>query len=323
MKKLHPYAQIKSAIFDINKELEKNLKKFAPKVVINTCGPFQNANYSVAQSCIKYKCNYIDLSDSRDFVNGINCLNASAKKAGILVITGASTVPALSSAVLDNFKNEFKTIDFMKYGISPGAKSPLGLATVQAILSYLGKPIKSYVGSKKKIYGWLDLYRQKYPVLGKRWMANCDIPDLDLLPKIYNIKSLQFSAGVESTIIHISMFALAWCIRLGLPLNLISSAQYLIKISNLFNFFGSCNGGMHIILKGRDYQNKNKEIKWFIIALNNHGPQIPCVPSIILTKKLLNGMLPLTGTIACVSLISLSEYMAELKGFDITQYQYD
>ena len=87
------------------------------------------------------------------------------------------------------------------YGISPGQKTPRGLATVKAVLSYIGKPIK-YLHENKIRYGWQNIYMQKYPILGNRWMGNCDIPDLDLFPKKFDIKSIKFSAGMENIILH-------------------------------------------------------------------------------------------------------------------------
>jgi hypothetical protein len=47
----------------------------------------------------------------------------------------------------------------MIYGISPGQKTTRGgIATVKAILSYIGKPIKN--SQNGVIYGWQGLYSQ-------------------------------------------------------------------------------------------------------------------------------------------------------------------
>lgn len=321
LKELYPTCTAEISILDMNVDLAKNLQKFSPKLVINTCGPFQNANYLVAKTCINYNCNYIDLSDGRDFVKGIVSLDKEATKANVAIISGASTVPALSSAVLEEFKDEFIEISSLKFGISPGGKTPRGLATTQAILSYVGKAIKPFPGCKDTIYGWQGLYRQEYPELGKRWMANCDIPDLDLLPNHYNIKSIQFSAGMESSILHLGLHLFSWLIRWGLPINLPKYAKILLKIASLLDYFGTINGGMHVIINGVDKNNKPKEIKWFIIARNNDGPQIPCIPSIILAKKLVSGRLQIKGAMPCVGLITLEEYMAELRDLNISQYK--
>jgi len=319
IKEQYPNAGVSSAIFDINKGLASYLDKENPNIVINTCGPFQIADYSIAKTCIEHKIHYIDLSDGRDFVNGITALNKQAKDNDVVVISGASTVPCLSSAVLEKYKDEFSEIESLVYGITPGQKTPRGLATTKSILTYLGKPIKSCAGNEKS-YGWQGLYRQKYPKLGNRLMANCDIPDLDLLPKHYGIKSIRFSAGMESGLLHLGIWALSWIVRIGTPFNLQKYAGFLLKASHLFDWMGTENGGMHMIMRGKDKDGKPKEIKWFIIAMSNDGPQIPCIPAIVLAKKLLRVELEKVGAFPCVGLVSLGEYMEELEEFDMETF---
>lgn len=304
------------AVFDVNTELEQQLKTLKPKVVINTCGPFQLADYNVAKTCIANNINYIDLADGRDFVCGISALNTAANENGILVVSGASTVPGLSSAVIENFKDEFSEIDSLLYGISPGQKASRGLATTQGILTYLGKRLKP-AGNGKIRYGWQDIYRQHYPKLGPRWMANCDIPDLDLFPQKYGIRYLQFSAGMENTLLHLSIWAVSWLIRLGLPVKMEKHASSLLKLSHWFDRFGTADGGMHVILKGKNNSGQPLVRKWFIIAKNGDGPQIPCIPAIILAKKIVGEKLPITGAKPCVGLVTLEEYLDELKSFEI------
>ncbi len=312
--------KIEIAIFDANKELGKQLEILKPGVVINTIGPFQTADYAIPKICIQHKVNYIDLADARDFVTGITGLDALAKENNVLVVSGASTVPGLSSAVLEHYKNNFATIDSLTYGISPGQKAPRGLATTESILTYLGKPLKPWGDNHKTCFGWQDLYRQDYPELGKRWMANCDIPDLDLFTDKYGIKNIRFSAGMETTALHLGMWFMSYLVRLGLPLNLPKHAKLLLSFSHVFDFLGTANGGMHMLIKGTDKEGKAVEIKWFIVAKDNDGPQIPCIPAIILSKKLVQDKLHVTGAMPCMGIITLDEYMHELKGLSIKQY---
>ena len=262
---------------------------------------------------------YIDLADGRDFVTGINALDAEAKQSGVAVVSGASTVPGLSSAVVEHYRDEFSEIESLVFGISPGQKAERGLATTQGILTYVGKPLKAVPGDARPRYGWQDIYRQPYPGLGKRWMANCDIPDLDLLPARYGIRSIRFSAGMELGFMHIGLWALSWLVRLGVPLNLPDHAASLLNVSNWFNRFGTADGGMHVILRGRDRQGRAHERRWFIIANNGDGPQIPCVPAIVLAHRLLAVDLLPVGAYPGVGLVSLGDYMRELEPFNIEQ----
>jgi hypothetical protein len=308
------------AVFDVNKNLDEQLKLLKPSLIINTCGPFQTTDYSIAKSCIAHGIHYIDLADGRDFVTQITSLDSEAKSHDVTIISGASTVPALTSAVIEHYLTQISEIESLTFGIAPGQKAERGLATTQAILGYVGKKLKACAGYEVR-YGWQDIYIQNYPHLGKRWMANCDIPDLDLLPIKYGIKRIKFSAGMENPLVHMGIWALSWLIRIGLPLNLSNYSSALLKASHWFDYLGSADGGMHIILHGKDKAGTTITKKWFIIALDGDGPYIPTIPAIVLAKKIISGQFSTRGAMACVGLISLKEYLQELKDFKVSTFE--
>lgn len=309
------------AIFDVQSEFETKLKEYAPRVVINTCGPFQGADYSVAKTCIAHETHYIDLADGRDFVRDISKLDEVAKNANVAIISGASTVPGLSSAIVEEFKNNFACIEEMIFGIAPGQGAERGLATTKGILSYVGKRLKPFAGNENP-YGWQDLYFQKYPELGFRLMANCDIPDLDLLPQKYGIRKIRFSAGLELGILHIGLWLISHLIKFGLKIELVNFAKPMLRIADVLNPFGSDDGGMHVILRGTDEDGRHKEIKWFIVAKNGDGPQIPTIPAIVLAQKLFNDQFEKRGAMPCVGQITKDEYLSELSEFAIKEYEF-
>lgn len=309
----------KTATFDVNHDLAAQLASFQPCAVVNTCGPFQTADYRVAETCIAHGVHYIDLADGRTFVTGITQLDAAANAKGVSVISGASTVPGLSSAVLEHFKHEFASIDSLRFGISPGQRAERGLATTEGILTYVGKPLAPFAGHPCA-YGWQDVHRQEYTSLGKRWMANCDIPDLDVLPPAYGIKSIQFSAGLELAPLHLGLWALSWLVRFGLPLNLPKHAATLLAASNWFDRFGSADGGMHMFIQGTATDGSPHERRWFIIAKDGYGPHIPTIPAVVLAKKIAGGSAPASGAYPCVAKVSLAEYLAELREYPISTF---
>ncbi|MGC3981633.1 MAG: saccharopine dehydrogenase NADP-binding domain-containing protein [Steroidobacteraceae bacterium] len=313
-------AAITADAFDVNADLAQRLASIGPCAVINTCGPFQAADYRVAMACIDQGVHYIDLADGRDFVTGITALDTSAKHNHVAVISGASTVPGLSSAVLEYYRSEFAIYSSLKFGISPGQKAERGLATTQGILSYVGKLLRPFPSTNKLAYGWQDLYRQRYPGLGKRWMANCEIPDLDLLPEHYGLKSIQFSAGLELGIEHLGLWAMSWLVRMGLPITLPRHAAGLLAMSDAFNMFGSAHGGMHMHMQGIGHDGKAHRRSWFIIARDGYGPYIPTIPAIVLAKKAARGEALPHGARACVACLSLKEYLDELKPYPVRTY---
>ena len=305
---------------EVPRDLESVLKSHRPDVIVNTVGPFQQQGYEVPRIAIANRVHYVDLADGRDYVCGISELASKAKSAGVAVVSGASTVPALSDAVLAELSGEFSSIKTMRFGISPGQGAERGLATTEGVLSYVGKPISPFRGPRRRMYGWQNLYRQRYPVLGHRWMANCEVPDLDLLPERHGIGSIQFSAGMELGALHLGLWAAGWGVRAGLPIPLRRLARPLLNASNWFNRLGSPDGGMHIILSGTSANNAEERIerRWFIIALDGDGPHIPTVPAIVIAARIAAGSPPPSGAYPCLGLITLTEYLAELEGRNIT-----
>lgn len=312
----YPGKPIRSVAFDMRRELQEQLSQLVPSVVINTCGPFQDLDYAAAEICIAAAVPYIDLADGRTYVREITALDAAARARGTLVVSGASTVPALTSAVLDRLASEFSSIDTLDFGIAPSQKAERGLATTKAILGYVGKRLPPVPGYDRR-YGWQDLHRIDYPGLGWRWMANCEVPDLDLLPPRYGIGAIRFSAGMELPIVHFAIWAMSWLVRARLPLNLPRWAAQLLALSDAFNMFGTDAGGMHIVLRGRSESGETLTRRWFIIARNGHGPYIPAAPAAILARKILRGEITASGAMPCLGLFTLEEYLSELAHLDI------
>jgi len=151
------------------------LRKLGVNVVIHTAGPYQGQGYGVARSAIKAGCHYLDLADGRAFVNGITRLDAEARTAGVSIISGASSLPALTSAVVDKYRGEFKRLDSIRIGITSGALIP-GVATLRAILGYCGKPFRTLEnGQWIDVHGWLDTQSHEFSKsVGVRRISRCD-----------------------------------------------------------------------------------------------------------------------------------------------------
>ena len=109
-------------------EFESRLIEMAPFLVINASGPFQNQNYHIPKACINVGCHYVDLADDRRFVCDIGSLNRDAMGKKVLIVSGASSVPGLSSVVLDNLRGNYTRIDSIDIAIAPGNRAERGTA---------------------------------------------------------------------------------------------------------------------------------------------------------------------------------------------------
>jgi saccharopine dehydrogenase-like NADP-dependent oxidoreductase len=301
--------------------LVKQLAALQVDILIHVAGPFQDKDYRVAQACIAAGCHYLDLADGRDFVANIGKLDAAAREAGVLVVSGASSVPALSSVVVDHFLPQFSRLDTISHGIVSGGKTP-GLATVRAVLGYCGKSFTRLEGGYwKGVFGWQGLLRRRYPEpIGRRWLGNCDVPDLVLFPQRYpGVKTVTFHAGLGIPLAHLAVWASSWLVRWQLLGNMAQFAKPLHWLSRLLELFGPQESAMHVELSGADHQGKPLTRTWHIVARQHHGPCLPCGAAIALVRKLVQGSLRERGAMPCVGLLTLDEYMDALPGLDTRQ----
>jgi Saccharopine dehydrogenase NADP binding domain len=309
-----------AAALDITSGFADSLVALGPDIVVHTTGPFQGQNYAVAEAAIARGCHYIDLADARDFVAGIDRFDAAARRKNILVVSGASSVPCLTAAVIDHYRSRFQAIETVEYGITAAQQTNRGLATTAAILSYVGGSFTTLIdGATTTIYGWQDLHGVTYPELGRRYFGNCDIPDLELFPRRYPaLRTIRFSAGQEIALLHLGVWGLSWLVRWRLLPRLDRLAPALLKLSFLADIFGSGRSGFHMFLMGRGADGEAKTARFYLIARSGHGPNIPCMPAILLVKGLARGTVAARGARPCLDLIDLDTYLAALSGLDIS-----
>ena len=125
LKRLDPKADILASKIDFDdKSFEADLQALHPDIVVHTAGPFQGQDYRVAKACIRCGSHYLDLADGREFTHGFKILNDAAVENGVLLVTGASTLPGLSTAVIDELRphlgDEFPLLD------EPGDRALVG-----------------------------------------------------------------------------------------------------------------------------------------------------------------------------------------------------
>jgi hypothetical protein len=286
-------------------EFKSVLRSMDIQLVIHTGGPFQGQSYAVAESCIEAGVNYCDLSDCRTFVNGVGVLDALAKQAGVAILSGCSSVPTLSSAIIDQQRYRFSRIDSIEHGISSSAKMP-GLSTVEGVLAYAGKPIRQLKNGKvHEVSGWQD-----------RVLANVDVPDMDIFASRYGAQTLSFKAGAGLKLGGVANYLLAQALKIGLVRDHALWAARLHRLGTRFERFGDGKSAMYIDVQGRGVDGKPLAMTVQLTAMNDKGPQIPSCASVALAAKMAQGYVPHPGARACVGEITVDEYMAAINDPD-------
>ncbi|MCA0325597.1 MAG: saccharopine dehydrogenase NADP-binding domain-containing protein [Proteobacteria bacterium] len=295
-------------------QLAQRLRAQGIGLLIHTAGPFQAQQYAVAQACADAGAHYIDLADGRRFVCDFPAaLNDAFTAAQRCAVSGASTVPALSSAVVEQLSAGWRAVHRIDICIAPAQTAPRGVATLAAVLSYCGAPIDIWRGGRwQQAPGWARPSAVRFARMAPRRGALCDIPDLELFPSRYGVRDeVMFRAALE---VPLSQTVFAWLAalrRAGLLARPEKLAAPLHRGAPLFDRWGSALGGMFVEVSGLDAQGQAAQARWDIAADCDHGPEIPCMAAILLARRLARGDGPPPGAHTAAGLLRLDEFAPE------------
>ena len=286
-------------------------------LVIHAAGPFQGSDYRVAELCLESGAHYLDLADARDFVAGIGRLDAEAQRRGLLITSGVSSTPAITSAMIAELAPEFRRIDEIQTALSPGNQNPRGASTIAAVLSYLGRTIRVWQdGRWVQRPGWGDVRRLAFPPpVGIRRVHNCDVPELELFPSVFAARTVRFSAGLELDLLN---YLLSLCARpcRWFGLDLTRHARLFLNVSLMLFPFGTTHGALAIWLRGRDPADRPIERRIAIVT-DYDGPATPSAAAVVLARKVLDSGPPRAGALPCIGLLTLQEILADLRPLGI------
>ena len=313
--------RVKAVVLDLAAaDFAQGLRALSPELVIHCVGPFQGQDYRVATATLDAGSHYLDLADGREFVAGFaKEMNAKAVGAGRAAITGVSTLPALSSAVVEELRQGLSSVESIEIVIAPGQRAPRGLATLEAVFSYLGRPFPVWrEGKWKRAWGWMDL-REVHLDIGVRLGAACDVPDLALFPtRFAGAKTVTFHAALEFGAQHLALWGLAALRRSGLPLPL---ARWAVALNGLAGWFDSAagdKGGMWVSLVGERGQGDRVRRTWQLSAPAGDGPEIPCMAATLLARRFAHGETLASGAFECMGFLRLSDFAPEFSRWKIT-----
>jgi len=184
-------AQKVPVYFDRNANVETQIREINPDMVVDAMGPFQaygDDPYGVVKACIANEVDYMDLADGSDFVKGIRQFDEEAKAKNIYVLSGVSSFPVLTAAVVRKLSHDMARVTTIKGGIAPSPYAGVGLNVIRAIASYAGKPL-SLIRKGKPATGYALTETMRYTIcppgdlpLKNTLFSLVDVPDLKVLP---------------------------------------------------------------------------------------------------------------------------------------------
>lgn len=290
----------------------------APYAVVDAVGPYQGyAGYGVARAAIAAGAHYLDLSDDAGFTSGISALEAQAKAAGVVVLSGVSSVPALSSAAVVALADDLTDIHSIESVILPGNRAPRGLSVIRAILAQAGRPLTIWREGAVGVKGWSRTTRISLSLPGQTQPARpCSLigaPDLTLFPAHFGARNVTFRAGLELGVMHHGLTVMALPVRWGVVRSIAGLARPLQWAANLLKPFGSDKGGMRVRVAGIGPDGPVVR-DWTLIAGAGDGPHIPAIPARVMLARLDHAA---PGARACLGTFPLAEAEAVMAGYQI------
>lgn len=300
--------------FDRN-EIAAELVKQRPDLVVDASGPFQDYGtdpYRVIDACIAARIDYLDFADAADFVFGVSQFDERARHAGVFVLSGVSSFPVLTAAVLREIAGSMDIVS-VEGGIAPSPFAGIGLNVMRAVVGYAGAPVKlTRRGKTDHGVGLAESRRYTVAVPGKMPLRNLrfslvDVPDLQVLPPEHpTLRDIWMGAGPVPEVLHriLNMLARTRAI-LRLPsFEPFSRLFYLVL--NLMKF-GEHRGGMYVHAKGlRD--GVPVERSWHLLAEGDDGPFIPSMAIEAIIRKLLQGERSSSGARPATRALDLADY---------------
>ena len=306
-------------VFDRDRATPESLRQLKAGIVIDAAGPFQSSRTRLIEAAIEAGCQYVDLADGRAFVADVRRFDKAARHRDGVVLTGASTTPALSHAVIDRMTEGWHRIDAIRVAISPGNRAPRGLAVVRAILSYAGQPVRLFRdGSWTTAPGWGLTHEIAYPGLGRRAASLCETPDLDLLVERFRPRvSAEFFAGLELPVLHYGLVLASLPVRARLIGSLEPFARPMRFLAALSEPFGTDRGGMVVEVRGMNGDREPVAAKWSLVAQAGKGPYVPTLAALALVRRLRDRPLGFRGAGPCVGHLTLDDFERDFERLGI------
>ncbi len=307
----------RALVFDRDGELAPQLAAVWPHLLVDASGPFQDYGddpYRVVRACLAQGVDYMDLADGADFVEGIARFDVEARQRGLRVLSGVSSFPVLTAAVVSALSADLARVRSVTAGIAPSPYSGVGLNVIRAIAGYAGKNVRLVRGGRPAFGNALtESLRYTIAPPGQRPLRNLrfslvEVPDLRLLPARWpELESVWAGAAPVPEVLHRMLNGLAWLVRWRL-------LPSLLPLAGLFHWvigrvrWGEHRGGMFVLVEGVDRQGAARRRSWDLLAEGDDGPLIPSMAVAALVRRCLAGRRPAPGARPATGELELADY---------------
>ena len=165
-------------------------------VVVQCAGSFGDFTSLLAETCLEFETDYVDLCDDRAHFARLRALDPAFCERGRTAILGASSLPGISGALLHTLLSpDGPPIEGIRTILFIGNRNPKGAAALASFLDSLGKSIPAPQENLRGLTSTepVDLP----PPFGRRPVAPIESPGYDLFAEQFSPRWIRVQVGFE------------------------------------------------------------------------------------------------------------------------------
>ncbi len=287
-------------------------------LVIHCAGPFQYLPLNPLHAAIRTSTPYIDIAEDRIFARRVRLLSDEIQSAGIPVMSGISVAPAMEALFASLVLPHVDQLTSIRTFAAPDTRKHRGKAMFHTMLIGVGQPfLQPRNGAPATVHGWTGPEWVNFPPpIGRRLThLVLEMADLDLLPELFGIGTVEFKAGTEHVVVNRLLNLLARIrAKTGRP-HWERFTPLVRAISWLVGRAGKDEGAVFFEIGG---VRSNEEVMHRIaVVATRDGGLIPSVLASIAAQKVLQGQISHKGIVPIHTWITPQELLEELEKRDL------
>ena len=282
-------------------------------VVIDAAGPFQTRDLTAASACIEAGIHYIDVAGARSHVLGVAALDAPSLHRGVLVTSGATLMPALSAAMLDETASAFERISDICVAITLGARNRHGEGTTASVLDGLGRRFRMTSQDKDRLVrGGDDPRALDFPApTGTRVVSFFNAPDVALFPERYAASTVRVYCGIEGRMATFALSLVRWVRRYLYDVDLMPWSALAHRVLGSMVPGGSGGESLAVWVRGTDADQRPLQRRLALVSTKDE-PVLESTPAVLLAERIVTQGPPRVGALPCTDVLSFGELKTAL-----------
>ena len=181
-------------------------------LVIHCAGPFRQRDLGVLRACIAAGVNYLDVSDSPDYVREALALKDEAIAANITVIVSTGVFPGLSNSMARLAAEQFERLDDLQLNYVVAGSGGAGKTVMRTTFLELQTPFPAWIdGQWQEVLPYSDREQVEFlPPYGKSSVYWFSTSEAATLPKSFACNNVVTKFGSLPHLYNVLTGAMTW-----------------------------------------------------------------------------------------------------------------